>query len=191
MKKIFVTATCATFLVFICFILCILAIAVLCVLSVPLAWTDSRSCVSNNPQVQLLKSYTSNENIEKLNPEFYTYFGFRDWWRAPLVYPYSIHAIDGLEEGFLVDETGITNYITDPINDAENVFYGIQEFTFDEKYFLANRGNDFVLFEFGTDTFLTFETEKALIDEAQKIGFEGEFNFMSLQEYNALFLCEQ
>ena len=37
---------------------------------------------------------------------FYTYTGFRDWYRFPLKYPYQISTIDQLREGYLEEHTG-------------------------------------------------------------------------------------
>jgi hypothetical protein len=175
--------------IFLCFVLSIFAVGALCVISIPAIWTDDRSCLSDNPQVQLLKSYVSEQTLESMNPDFYTYFGFRDWWRAPLVYPYSIHVIDGLESGYLVDESAITDYETASLQNGVDLFSGIQRFTFDKNYLLVDRGSDFILFKFQTGESQPFETEQDLITEAQNLQFEGNFEFITLKDYNALFLC--
>lgn len=139
----------------------------------------------------MLKSYVSNETLDSINPDFYTYFGYRDWWRAPLVYPYSIHAIDGLENGFLVDESAITDYETDSVNDAVELISDIQSFAFDNNYLLMDTGDGFILFKFKTGTSLSFETKEELMDEAGNLQLKGNLEFMTLEEYNALFLCNK
>ena len=48
-----------------------------------------------------LKSYVPENVLKTVDAEFYTYAGFRDWWRFPLVYPYSICCIDTLDAGHL------------------------------------------------------------------------------------------
>ena len=173
------------------FALSIVAIGALCVISIPAMWTDDRSCVSDNTQVQLLRSYVSEQTLESMNPDFYTYFGFRDWWRAPLVYPYSIHAIDGLESGYLVDESKITDYETASLKNGIDLFSGIQMFTFDKTYLLVDRGSEFMLFEFRTEESQSFEKKQDLINEAKKLKFEGNLEFMTLKDYNALFKCDK
>jgi hypothetical protein len=188
MKKVII----AVVIVFVCCLLSACAIAAMGILgiaAIPLAWTDDRSCVNDGPQVQLLKSYVPQETLDNINPDFYTYFGFRDWWRYPLVYPYSIHAIDSFDNSFLVDESPVTDYETDSINDTIDLFSGIQSFTFDKKYLLVDRGSDFILFEFATGESSSFETKQKLIDEAKRLHFTGEFKFMTLAEYDALFVC--
>jgi hypothetical protein len=174
---------------------CILASCVLAsflgVISIPLAWTDDRSCLGDAPQVQLLKSYVPKETLESIDPEFYTYFGFRDWWRFPLVYPYSIHAVDSLDDGYLVDERPVTDYESDSTNDAVDLFDGIQTFTFDKNYLLADREKDFILFEFKTGKQSSFKTKQELINEAKRLQYAGDFKFMTLQEYDALFTCKK
>ena len=112
------------------FLFFVFSVSASCLISTPVTWTDDRSCLNDNPQIQVLKSYIPNEALNSINPDFYTYFGYRDWWRAPLVHPYSIHAIDGLDNGFLVDESATTDYETDSVNDAVDLISGIQNFTF-------------------------------------------------------------
>ncbi|MBN2117008.1 MAG: hypothetical protein JW730_10570 [Anaerolineales bacterium] len=187
MKK----AIIAVVIILVCCVLLSCALVALGIVSLPLAWSDDRSCVSNSSQVRLLKSYVPKETLDSVDPQFYTYFGFRDWWRYPLVYPYSIHAIDSLDDGYLVDESPITDYEADSINNATQLFDRIQAFTFDKNYLLAIRDNDFILFEFETGTWSSFETKQELIDEAKRLQFEGDFKFMTLQEYDALFVCGQ
>jgi hypothetical protein len=76
-------------------------------------WFDPRALLISddhpNPQVELLKSYVPAETLPTVNPDYFTYFGFRDWWRWPLVYPYSIHAIDTVDHGRLLDESEVTD----------------------------------------------------------------------------------
>jgi hypothetical protein len=182
----------AVVIIFACCTACIcamMALATLGVLSIPLAWSDDRSCLSDSSQVQLLKSYVPKETLDGVDPEFYTYFGFRDWWRYPLVYPYSIHAIDSLDNGYLTNERAVMDFETTA--GAVDLFDGIQTFTFDKNYLLVDRGDDFILFEFATGTSSPFETKQELIDEAKRLQFAGEFKFITLQEYDALFVCEK
>ena len=166
-------------------LVCMCGVAILCVASAPLAmWTDGRSiggCLDNNPQVLLLKSYVSDKTLENMNPDFYTYLGFRDWWRYPLVYPYSINAIDTLDYGFLEDESAVMSYRSSA-NDGIQLIHGIERFTFDQNYMLIERSSDFVLFDFGRGEWEEFETREALIEEAEKLNFEGEYEFMTLRD---------
>src|SRR5262245_52027323 len=53
-----------------------------------------------------LKSHVPANVLKTVDPEFYTYSGFRDWWRFPLVYPYSVKCIDTLDSGHLSQHDG-------------------------------------------------------------------------------------
>ena len=156
-------------------------------------WTDITStneCLNNKPQVKLLKSYASNETLESMNPDFYTHFGFRDWWRYPLVYPYSINAVDSLDYGYLVDESAVTSYMSSEHNELQ-LLYSIKRFTFDKNYMLIGRESDFILFSFDSGEMLGFDIEEKLFSEARGLGFEGRYEFMTLREYATLFSCEE
>ena len=50
-------------------------------------------------------SGSSSPKAPPMHP-FYTYTGFRDWYRFPLKYPYQITTIDQLREGYLEEHTG-------------------------------------------------------------------------------------
>lgn len=145
--------------------------------------------MDNNPQIQLLKSYTPDQPEGSINPNFYTYFGFRDWWRLPLTYPYSIHAIDTLDEGFLMDESAVVDYETSSVNDAVSLIDGITAFTLDRNYLLIKRNSDFMLFDFHTAEQKEFSSEEELFTEAKRLKFDGKYEFMTLREYNELFSC--
>jgi hypothetical protein len=155
----------------------------------PVIRADNRNCVSDNHQVQLLKSYVPQQTLEKINPDFYTYFSLGYFWRAPLVYPYSIQALDSLERGYLIDESAVTNYKTDSANNVIDLLSGIQKFSFDRNYLLVDKSDEFIIFEFQSREMQSFETEQALIVEAKKLQFEGNFEFVTLKDYNALFTC--
>jgi hypothetical protein len=51
--------------------------------------------------IEKLKSYVAPDVLRTVPDEFYSHPGFRDWYRFPLVYPYSVHTIDDLERGYV------------------------------------------------------------------------------------------
>lgn len=162
-------------------------------------WFDPREVIIDgdhpNPQVERLKSYVPEATRATIQPGYYTYFGFRDWWRFPLVYPYSIHAIDVLDHGRLCDERRVTDYRD--INNQELIETGIDGIThlaLDANLLLLrtrDRGSStlaaFVLFQFGTGEQTAFSTEAELFEKAGALGFEGEQELITLRQYDALF----
>jgi len=170
----------------------------------PCTWFDLRNYTSDtnnpNPQIELLKSYVSGEALSKANPDYYAFFGFRDWWRFPLVYPYSIHTIDEVNYGCLYDERNITDY--DDINNQVIIDMGICEIThltLDKDYLLLQVeegdrfgasqavGPEFIIFNFNTAEKTTFNSKDELLAEAKKLGFGGKLELMTLREYDNLF----
>ncbi|HNA90425.1 MAG TPA: DUF4930 family protein, partial [Anaerolineales bacterium] len=123
------------------------------------------------------------------NPDFYTYFSYGHFWRAPLVYPYSIHTLESLERGYLIDESAVTSYKKNEPHIAIDLLSGIQKFSFDKNYLLADKGDEFIIFEFKSKEMQPFETKQALIAEAKILQFEGDFEFVNLKDYNSLFTC--
>lgn len=163
-------------------------------------WFDVRQFTISeshpNPQVELLKSYAPEETLPTINPNYYTYFGFRDWWRFPLVYPYSIHTIDTVNYGRLYDESKLTNY--DDINNQELTDMDIDDIThlaLDRRYLLLRTETEirevlevkYILFEFSTAEKTVFDSEAALFEAAKALDFEGDLQLVTLNDYNVLF----
>ena len=183
-----------TIFIMACLLSPVLVVAMLCLGSTPTIataiWTDNRSCENSSSQVQILKSYVSTEKQKGILPDFYTYFGFRDWWRFPLVYPYGIHAVETLDEGILKDERLVVDF-EEAWQESDSILGNIQSFTFDRKYFLAVTDENFVLFNFDTQEVNSFSTIQELIDEAESLNFDGNMKFLTLREYDDLFVCSK
>lgn len=157
-------------------------------------WEDYRACLLDprhpNPQVLLLKQYAPPE-AGPVSPDFYTYFGFRDWWRFPLVYPYSILAVDTTERGKLVAASGDVDF-RNPNEGLEDA--GISDITlltFDQKTLLVKTGETYQTFDFASRQVGMFQSEQELFDAAKKLQFQGEYRLMSIDEYNGLFTCTE
>lgn len=182
----------------------LLTLAMLSCACICCPWFDPRALLISddhpNPQVERLKSYVPAETLPTVNPDYFTYFGFRDWWRWPLVYPYSLHAVDTLDSGALMDERAVTDY--DDINNQDlgslNL-YGITHLIFDRRTLLLRREwedttdvihVEYILFDFSTAEETVFDSEAALFEAAKAANFEGDLVWMTLREYDALFWPE-
>lgn len=155
-------------------------------------WEDNRTCLVDpehpNPTIEKLQSYTS----QKVSPDFYTYIGFRDWWRLPLVYPFSIQAIDTLETGSLVDVSDLTDFK----NPNDGLQYTdvdrISGLTYDQNFLLVRTSeNEYLLFDFNSATSKKYGSQAEMFEEARKLNFNGEYHFLTLEEYNLLLTCEK
>lgn len=168
-------------------------------------WEDDRRCLLDgahpNPQVVLLQSYVPPKQLKKINPQFYTYFGYRDWWRYPLVYPYSIHAVDTTAVGFLTSEDPLENY--EEASSSYSIVSGITKLSLDKNYMLLETtdspfgepGPDdtitYKIFAFETEEITEFPSEQAMLDEAKKLHFAGSLKLLNINEYDALFTCKK
>jgi hypothetical protein len=89
-------------------------------------------------QVRLLMSYEQARYKGKIPRNYYHYFGFRDWWRFPLVYPYAINCVDVLDRGCIANEEDKKKDEDFPKGGGVNcIFFDFTEFIFDNKYFIG------------------------------------------------------
>jgi len=139
----------------------------------------------NSQHISLLEDCVTNET-EEIPSDFYTYTGFRDWWRWPLVYPYSIYSIDTkYSKGILYDESAQES-IKDPNNSGYSFskLSAIEEFSFDCNFLLVKNESKYYLFSFNTQEIEISQDEKGLFNKAKQAGYSGEKELMDLEEYN-------
>jgi hypothetical protein len=136
-----------------------------------------------------LKSYVPEDVLKTVDPEFYTYPGFRDWWRFPLVYPYSIRCIDTLDSGGLCRHDG-TSGISDG-NGERGVGLGLTEFEFDAHFLVGlsvNKDGDldagaWVLVEFTTGKIDSFRSKEELTAAAKARGYSGNMELAGVESH--------
>jgi hypothetical protein len=140
---------------------------------------------SRQERIERLKGYVAPDVLETVPPAFLTYGGFRDWWRIPLVYPYAIHCVDGLQQGSLRRHDGRTP-IEDGSGEKAVLDAPVTNFSFDGRFLLirSQQANttQYVLFEFATGTSRTFAGREALIAEAARRGYAGDRDLLTVDE---------
>jgi hypothetical protein len=148
--------------------------------------------------VRVLKTYEPEKYKWKVPKEYYYYYSFRDWWRYPLVYPYSIYSIDVLETGVLANdsskmnswERGSPDLITHP-------FYS---FIFDKNYLIGSVLPDtnkidvmikalpeYFIFDFRNEKSETIMGETYMKKKLDEINFTGDRKFITIREYSEKF----
>lgn len=143
----------------------------------------------------LLKSYEPKAYKGKVPNDFYSYYGIYDFWRYPLVYPYSIVCIDVTDYGSIVsdkDKTDfragggiepLTGYFDRFILDR-NIFVGSRcKYPFDkdtisyvERYFILS-------FSDGRQTDVA--GKKNLVKKLKELNFTGDTTFLTIRDYSA------
>ncbi|SHF92775.1 hypothetical protein [Dysgonomonas macrotermitis] len=127
----------------------------------------------------------------KIPPPFFYSCGFRDYYRMPLVYPYSMIVIDADDYASIQDESLVKNAFAST-NSAETVLNGVTEFTFDRKHLLAccesrwdSAKVEYVVLDFGSKDISKFKSKAQMNDYLDSIGVEPYVpRFMPMQYYN-------
>jgi hypothetical protein len=140
-----------------------------------------------------LRSYVPENVLKTVGPEFYTYAGFRDWWRFPLVYPYSICCIDTLDAGHLAWYDGKSKISSGGAEGYVQCLNRLTEFSFDAHYLIGHMEEDesrsvvknhdlnWVLFDFATGKFDLFRSKQELAAAAKARGYTGEMELASVK----------
>lgn len=152
---------------------------------------------ANGPQVQLLKSYLPEQIAGTESEQFYSYFGFQDYYRFPLRYPFSIHCTFYKDNGELFNESKVLHFDE---NDNGEIFTGIDNITrlaFDKNWLLLEQSKTstrtdklithYFLFNFETEKQEEVNSEKLLFKLAKEKGYTGSDNLMTIEEYDRLF----
>lgn len=138
---------------------------------------------ADSPFMDSLKSMQP-ENIE-IPTTYFTYPGFRDYYRMPVIYPYSISTIDNLIYGTLNDESGI-KFIAKDANRSKPLLGNILEFSFDKNTMIGKTGNDslpYFIFHFKNGKTERFQHENNLKTSASHLGFDTIKPMTTVREY--------
>jgi len=132
-----------------------------------------------------LLEMTPEELRSGIDDEFWTYQGFRDWYRRPLRFPFSVNCIDELVKGSLCLNTR-QGKSSDPNTDSTQVLSDITHYTFDAKLLLC-RCEDagkitWQLYNFDARTTTTFTSEADLLSAAQSAGFGGQLPMRTVKD---------
>lgn len=123
--------------------------------------------------------------------EFYEYWGHWDYYRVPLVYPYSFEMIDSsTSPATLNRDTGIDSVADNPNKASQGVrdLSDITHVTYDGRYLLLQRndwqdGTEFVLFDMQTDEDQRFTTLPDLLAATRNVGYTGPTTLVTLGSY--------
>ena len=143
--------------------------------------------------VEKLKSYVDPEVLKTVDPDFFTYPGFRDWFRFPLVYPYQVEMVDELDLGAL-------NRVRSGAKIREGGARGdivrwLTHLSFDGKFLVGRvySGRKFaepkpadiywIVFEFASGEYERFDSKGEAVKYARDHGFTGDERLESLRTH--------
>ena len=118
--------------------------------------------------------------------DFYTYDGFRDWWRLPLVFPYQLLCIEEIEKARL-EKYDPAYPVNDPNKSSSQIISDIIRLKTDNKMLLFESNNDgkvtYGLFKYSTGIQSTFDKEEDLWSAAKSADFSGTNTLISVSEF--------
>lgn len=143
--------------------------------------------------VRIVKSYEPLKYRGKVIDDYYTFYGFRDWWRFPVVYPYSLTCIDILDRGAIVNDSATTDFQKGGTTQFVTPYF--TGFVFNSRYMAAqmteddklNNHAEYFIFEFETGK-TEFVVEKTtLIKKLAILGFGENPPFITIRSYSQRF----
>lgn len=133
-----------------------------------------------------------SENYESIDAEFFNSYGKAEWFRVPLVYPYSLNMLDELKYASVKNDKN-TNY-TKGEYDA-NIIENISYAAFDPKFLLCrvekvvnsspdeNKGEpDYILFNLKTGKTEKYKNFETMLSSAKKLGYIGREDLVPISE---------
>lgn len=142
--------------------------------------------------INLVKSYEPKIYKGKVPQQFYDNRGSFDFWRYPLVYPYSIGCVDVRDYGSIYSDKEKTNYGEGGSIQPLTEYF--DKFTFDKFYFVGSKCggpfdgdvkvvDQYFIFSFTNGTSKNIKGLDNLRKELKAIVFSGDSIFITIKEY--------
>jgi hypothetical protein len=132
-----------------------------------------------------LESHLSQETRSSIPVEFYTYDGFRDWWRLPLVFPYQLMCIDTRDSAYL-EKYDPKHPVADPNKSSSGVFGGITHIATDNRTLVfettSGAATSYGMLQYGSGTRSEYRDEEEMWSAAEKAGYSGENRLLSVDD---------
>ena len=123
-----------------------------------------------------LETHLSQDTRDIIPSEFYTYDGFRDWWRLPLVFPYQLMCIDTRDNAF-VGKYDPKEPVADPNTSSSQIFGNITRIATDNTLLVFETRNEteisYGIFQYESGQRSEFGEEKQMWAAAKKAGYTG------------------
>ena len=126
--------------------------------------------------------------------DYYEYRGVYDFWRFPLVYPYSLYCIDATDNGQIRSEKGIKDLKEGGFIEPLTEYFDL--FTLDKSFFVGHicaghfehdkviKPESFFIFSFADGKITNFQGIAKIKKELKRIKFTGSLKLMSIREYD-------
>ncbi|MBK9283587.1 MAG: hypothetical protein IPM51_04625 [Sphingobacteriaceae bacterium] len=149
-----------------------------------------RADTAQSKQIQYLKMIEKPEHKNAIPSQFYTYLGFQDYYRLPLVYPFAIHCTDSLDNGYLYNESEVVKFDQSDNGEVHTGIINIVEFNFDQNIFIAKIKYDteknkhrYIIYFLNSGEKEEFDTAAEFTKRAQQLKFGKSLQLLSCQKY--------
>jgi hypothetical protein len=123
-----------------------------------------------------LESHLSREVRDAIPANFYTYDGFRDWWRVPLVFPYQLMCIDTRDRASL-EKYDPKHPVADPNKSSSGVFGDITRVATDNRFLVfetrSGSTTSYGILRYGSGMRSDFGKEAEMWSAATEAGYSG------------------
>lgn len=135
--------------------------------------------------------YSLLDTIKSYQPDsinvpisYYTYYGVRDYYRMPLVYPYSLNCIDVLEKAYITYE-GERNP-----NNSKQILHDIDSIVFDRNILAArlaegmtDDSTKYILLHFRSGMIENLNNKNELKQRMNELKFDSSKKMVSIEQY--------
>lgn len=158
---------------------------------------DTHQANGASAHITLLKSYLPENTLGNEPEQFYTYLGFKDYYRYPLRYPYSIHCLDTPDNGELYNEANVGRFDENDNGEIYSGISNIHKIAFDKSFLLIEQAvtstrTDKIIYHYILYNLDTEKKEEApsltkLLQLAKEKGYNGPDTLMTVEQYSRLF----
>lgn len=158
---------------------------------------DTHQANSSSSQITLLKSYLPENAVGNESEQFYTYLGFKDYYRYPLRYPYSIHCMYTKDNGELYNESNVSRFDENDNGEIYASLSNINKIAFDKSYLLVEQAmtstrtdkiiHHYILYSLDTEKKEETTSLTKLLQLAKEKGYSGPDTLMTMEQYGRLF----
>lgn len=149
---------------------------------------------NTNEMVKKLKEFEVMNHETNVPKKFYVYYGFSDYYRMPITYPYSMHCTDVLETATLYNEENVSEFNVNDNGEVETELSNIKEFAFDNSALIAkigasgNKQEMFNVYSLTSSKMAAFTSLKEAFKTARKeFGYRGYDTLINVLDYHKLF----
>ena len=153
-------------------------------------YTNSTDSILDSEHINYLMTLEPDSMKGRVPEQFYSYLGFRDYFRLPLFWPYSLHCMDSLGDGALFDESSVQQFDVNDNGELSCDLTGIMNFAFNKDHLIGMKvkienkpKKVFFAYDFKTKKERVFKTEQELMGFASAHGFGDNVELRSCKEY--------